>query len=242
MIDRPPRKNPTPAPVQASVTDADAPSPAVPRMTLFICGPFGAGKSTVTEFVAAELTARGHEVCTILLDEIGHELLAHNQKLRDILVESFGDEILRPDGQIDRSALAAVSFADEVSQMALNAITHPPILTRAVEELARHATADFCVFEAPLPFSVLESTPGYGSEYLREARDSGQVIAVMAPLDVRLRRVCEKGFTADDACARMAVQPDEDAYLACADLRLDNKGDLSALRQATSELVDTLCR
>jgi len=241
MIDRTPEINTTPASGQASALDSSA-APALPQMTLFVCGPFGAGKSTVTRFITDELAGRGHEVCTILLDEIGHELLASDKKLREILAASFGDEILDSSGQVDRSALAAVSFADDVSQVALNAIMHPPILTCAVNRLAQHATADFCVFEAPLPISVLENTPGYGSEYLRQARESGKVIAVMAPLDVRLQRVCDKGFTADDACARMAVQPDEDVYLSCADVRLDNDNGLEALHRRTIELVNELCR
>jgi len=214
----------------------------VPQMTLFICGPFGAGKSTVTRIVTDELSGRGHEVCTILLDEIGHELLSSDEKLRDILAGAFGEQILDKSGQIDRRALAAAGFADAASRTALNAITHPLILTRAVRELAEHATADFCVFEAPLPFSTLECTPGYGSEYLRQAREHGAVITVAAPRQLRLQRVRDKGFADDDARARMAAQPGEDAYLSCADYRLDNEDDLDALHQAVSDLVDRLCR
>ena len=220
----------------------DITEPSVPRMTLFISGPFGAGKSTVTHFIADELAARGHEVCTILLDEIGHELLACDAKLRDILVESFGSEILKSDGQIDRSALAAVGFADEASHTALNAIMHPPICARAVAQLAEHATADYCLVETPLPFSILESTPGHGSEYLREARKNGCVIVVTAPLELRLQRVIDKGFTVDDACARMAIQPDEAAYRIDADLHLENNGDLAMLHHLVSVLAEGLCR
>jgi len=214
----------------------------LPQMTLFVCGPFGAGKSTVTRFVAEELVSRDREVCTILLDEIGHELLDSDEKLRDILVESFGDEIEGSDGQIDRAALAAASFSDEASQTALNAIMHPPILARAVTRLAEHATADFCVVETPLPFSILESTPGHGSEYLREARRHGCVILVTAPLELRLQRVIDKGFAADDACARMAIQPDEAAYRRGADLHLENDGDLDRLHHLVSVLAEGLCR
>ncbi|MCL2332598.1 MAG: dephospho-CoA kinase [Actinomycetia bacterium] len=233
-------KNLTPAFGQASV--ADTATSLVPQMTLFISGSFGAGKSTVTRFITDELAGRGHEVCTILLDEIGHELLVCDDKLLEILVESFGDEILSPDGQIDRSALAAAGFADEASHTALNAIMHPPILARAVARLAAHATADFCVVETPLPFSILESTPGHGSEYLRKARENGCVVLVTAPLELRLQRVIDKGFTVDDACARMAVQPDEAAYRLGADLHLENDGDLDMLHYLVSVLAEGLCR
>ncbi|MCL2881466.1 MAG: dephospho-CoA kinase [Coriobacteriia bacterium] len=241
MIDRPRKANPTPAPVQASVRDTAA-SSAVPQMTLFICGPFGAGKSTVTRFVTDELTGRGHEVCTIILDTIGHELLDSDEKLCDILVKSFGEQILDKAGHIDRRALATAGFADAASRTALNAITHPVILTRAVAQLAEYATADFCVFEAPFPFSTLERTPGYGSEYLRAAHEHGAVVTVSAPRKLRMQRVRDKGFSISDAQARMAAQPEEGAYLAGADYCLDNVDDLAALHQSVSDLVDTLCR
>jgi len=214
----------------------------VPQMTLFISGPFGAGKSTVTDFAAEELRGRGREVAVILLDEIGHELLETDAKLREILVESFGEVILTREGRIDRAALAAQSFADEASHTALNAIMHPPILAHAVKRLAANASADVCVLETPLPFSILESTPGSGSEHLRLARENGCVVVVTAPLELRLQRVVAKGYSLDDACARMAVQPDEEAYRRGADLHLENNGDLDMLYHLVSVLVEGLCR
>jgi len=233
--------NPTPAPAQASALN-NATSEAVPQMTMFICGPFGAGKSTVTHFVTDELKDRGCEVCTIILDEIGHKLLDSDENMCDILVKSFGEQILGSDGHIDRGALAVAGFADAASRTALNAITHPRILTRAVEQLAEYADADFCVFEAPLPFSILECTPGYGSECLRAAHEHGAVITVTAPRKLRMQRVRAKGFSILDAQARMAAQPEEDVYLDCADYRLDNVDDLAALHQSVSDMIDTLCR
>jgi len=233
--------NPTPASAQAPDLDIIT-SGAVPQMTLFISGPFGAGKSTVTSFVTDELTARGHEVCTIILDTIGHELLDSDEKLCDILAKSFGEQILDKTGHIDRRALAEAGFADAASRTALNAITHPVILTRAVQQLAEYATADFCVFEAPLPFSTLECTPGYGSEYLRAAREHGAVVTVTAPRKLRMQRVRAKGFSITDAQARMAAQPEDEVYLANADYHLDNIDNLEALHQSVSDLVDTLCR
>jgi len=240
MIDRPRKVNPTPAPMRASALDSAA-SEAVPQMTVFICGPFGAGKSTVTRFVTDELKERGHEVCTIILDVIGHELLDSDEKLCDILVKSFGEQILAADGRIDRRALAAAGFADAASRTALNAITHPRILTRAVEQLAEYADADLCVFEAPLPFSTLECVPGYGSEYLREAHEHGAIVAVNAPRKLRMQRVRAKGGPRTGAQARMAAQPDEAVYLSDADYRLDNVDDIAALHQAVTHMVDALC-
>jgi len=208
---------------------------------VFICGPFGAGKSTVTDLLGVELKSRGHEVVTIILDRIGHELLVYDEKLREILVESFGAQILDSEGAIDRTALAAAGFADAASLTALNAITHPPILARAVGQLAQHAAAQFCIFEAPLPFAWLERTPGYGSERLLEARENGLMVTVVAPVELRVQRVEAKGFSEADAIARMGAQPADEAYLEGADYRIDNTGDMAALRQSVSQLADTLC-
>ena len=46
------------------------------------------------------------------------------------IVEEFGPDVVRPDGQLDRKRLGALVFADPARRKALEAITHPAILAR----------------------------------------------------------------------------------------------------------------
>ncbi|MCU0242663.1 MAG: dephospho-CoA kinase [Vicinamibacteria bacterium] len=61
------------------------------------------------------------------LDEIAHDLLKCNQKIREKLVHELGDTILDGDGSIDRRRLAGLVFGDPAARRALNALMHPEI-------------------------------------------------------------------------------------------------------------------
>ena len=65
-----------------------------------LTGGIGSGKSTVS----AELARRGAVV--IDADQIVHELQAPGQQVFAEMVERFGDGIVRPDGTLDRQAVA----------------------------------------------------------------------------------------------------------------------------------------
>ena len=51
------------------------------------------------------------------------------------VVQTFGNEILAPDGTLDRARLASIVFADEQKRQQLNYILHPFIIARQDEIL-----------------------------------------------------------------------------------------------------------
>ena len=53
------------------------------------------------------------------------------------LVESFGDQVLRDDGTLNREKLGALVFADSEKRLLLNSILHPFIIARQDEQLAK---------------------------------------------------------------------------------------------------------
>ncbi|NUS44101.1 MAG: dephospho-CoA kinase, partial [Mycobacteriaceae bacterium] len=95
-----------------------------------LTGGMGAGKSTV----AAVLAECGAVV--VDSDAVAREVVAPGTPGLAALSERFGAGILRPDGSLDRAALAAIAFADEQSRAALNAITHPRVGARTAELIA----------------------------------------------------------------------------------------------------------
>src|SRR5262249_56084251 len=84
-----------------------------------LTGGIGAGKSTVSAAFAA---------CGGIIvdgDVIAREVVEPGTGGLAALVEAFGDDILLPDGALNRPALAARAFVDDDQRAKLNGIVHP---------------------------------------------------------------------------------------------------------------------
>ena len=87
-----------------------------------LTGPTGSGKGLLSGW----LSGRGAAV--IDCDRVAREVTAPGHPCLAALAEAFSPAVLRPDGSLDRAALAARAFADAQSCARLNRITHPFIL------------------------------------------------------------------------------------------------------------------
>jgi dephospho-CoA kinase len=69
--------------------------------------------------------------------ELGCHVLDADQTAREVvmLTEAFGEDILNPDGTLNRKELGAVVFNDESQRRRLNHILHPFIIARQDEIL-----------------------------------------------------------------------------------------------------------
>ena len=113
------------------------------------------------------------------------------------IVERFGPEVVRRDGELDRAALRARVMGEPAELAALNAIVHPAVRRRAaalVDE-ARRAGAAIVVSDIPLLF---------------ETDDPGRfdaVVLVDAPPAVRRERLMrDRGLSAAEADGMLAAQ------------------------------------
>ncbi len=84
-----------------------------------LTGGIGAGKSEVS----ARLAARGAVI--IDADKIAREVVEPGTPGLAAVVAEFGEQVLRPDGSLDRERLGSIVFADAGRRAALNAIVHP---------------------------------------------------------------------------------------------------------------------
>ena len=79
-------------------------------------------------FVGEEFARLG---CLLVqADEIGHAVLLRGGEAYRPVVDEFGEEILQPDGEIDRKALAARVFGAPERLSTLNALVHPSVFRR----------------------------------------------------------------------------------------------------------------
>lgn len=158
-------------------------------------------------------------------DAIARTVTEKGSPVLSALADTFGKDILFPDGSLDRRALAAVAFSSKENTEKLNAVTHPAILARIRRALA-DATGDAVVLDAPLLFET-------GLDALCD-----HTVAIVADEAVRLARITARdGISEEAAKKRMAVQPDTAFYAARADILLHNNGDRSPAMLAADLLA-----
>ncbi|OBB78640.1 dephospho-CoA kinase [Mycobacterium sp. 852014-52144_SCH5372336] len=177
-----------------------------------LSGGIGAGKSTVSSTFSdlGGIVVDGDVIAREVV-EPGTEGLAK-------LVDAFGREILHDDGALNRPALAAIAFSDEQKRQTLNGIVHPLVAHRRSELIAAAAEDAVIIEDIPL---LVES--GMAPMF-------PLVVIVHADEEVRVRRLLEhRGFTEEDARARIAAQATEEQRRAVADVWLDNSGTAGEL-------------
>lgn len=186
---------------------------------LGLTGGIGSGKSTVSSMLAA----RGAVI--IDADAIVKELQEPGQPLLAELAAEFGGSILRADGSLDRLALAGIAFADKEKVAALNKIVHPAVgreMSRRLEE--QRDSDNVVVLDIPL----LAENPREGL---------CGVIVVDVPVDTAVARLMEqRGFSEDDARARIANQTSREKRMEIADRVIDNAGSLDELRAQVDDV------
>ncbi|WEK14197.1 MAG: dephospho-CoA kinase [Candidatus Microbacterium phytovorans] len=191
-----------------------------------LTGGIASGKSTI----AARLKALGAVI--VDADALVREVQRAGSPVLAAIAAEFGDDVLRPDGELDRAALGARVFGDPAALARLNGIVHPAVR----EESARRFAAAF----ADDPGAVVV----YDVPLLVEARVDDPwdlVVVAHAPADVRRRRLVEvRGMTEEDAAARIGAQASDDRRLAIADVVIDTGGQLSATQDQTDRLWERL--
>ena len=184
-----------------------------------LSGGIGAGKSTVS----ATFSACGGVV--VDGDVISREVVEPGTEGLAKLVDAFGAHILRPDGALDRPALAAIAFSDEDKRQTLNGIVHPLVAHRRSELIAAAGEETVIVEDIPL---LVES---------QMAPMFPLVVIVNADPELRVKRLIEyRGFTEADARARIAAQATEEQRRLVADVWLDNTGTEGELVEKAREL------
>ncbi|MFZ9852794.1 MAG: dephospho-CoA kinase [Ilumatobacteraceae bacterium] len=172
-----------------------------------LTGGIGSGKSTVSDL----LRQRGAIV--VDADAITREVQLPGSPVLVELAEAFGDHVIAADGTLDRAAVANVVFGDPESLKRLNAIVHPAV-GRLMNDriLEQRATKNVVILDIPL----LTENPREGLQ--------GRIV-VDVPVETQVERLVSfRGFTEDDARARIARQATRDERLAGADFVIDNSG------------------
>jgi dephospho-CoA kinase len=192
-----------------------------------LTGGIASGKSTVAAMLR-ELD------CPVLdADTLGHELLEQGQDAYNEVVREYGKEILDTYGNVDRSKLGQIIFADAQKRVRLNQILHPRILDvvrKWFAALAQAGGPELAVVEAAL---IIEA--GYNKEL-------DQVIVCWCPAEQQLQRLVERGLTAEQAQLRIAAQMPMEEKRRLGDETIDCSGSLEETERQAMEMVKRLSR
>jgi dephospho-CoA kinase len=180
-----------------------------------LTGGIGAGKSTVSAAFA--------ECGGIIIDGdvIAREVVEPGTEGLSQLVAAFGEDILLPDGALNRPALAARAFVDDEKRATLNGIVHP-LVARRREEILDSVSGD-----PDKDTVVVEDIPLLVETGL--APLFPLVVVVTADEETRVERLIKRGMDEADARARIKAQAPEDQRRAIADVLLDNSGSQGEL-------------
>ena len=223
-----------------------------------LTGGVGSGKSAV----ALLWTEAG--VPVLSADELGRSLMRPGESIYWEIIEAFGPEVVRADGELDRAALAHAAF-DQGRLAELNRIVHPAVIAAQERELAALAAAGehrLAVVESALIFEAsgregatdpagglgqeMGTAPGWRGRF-------GKLVLVAAPEAVRVERFVLRAGGADmneagrarlreDARGRMAAQlPDEWKRPRC-DYVIENNRTLVLLRREALRVLARLQR
>ncbi|HEX2822547.1 MAG TPA: dephospho-CoA kinase [Streptosporangiaceae bacterium] len=195
-----------------------------------LTGGIGSGKSEV----ARRLVARG--AVLIDADVAAREVVVPGSRGLARITAAFGDDVLSPDGSLNRPRLGEIVFTDPELRAKLNAIVHPLVRQwmLAAERTAVQAASP------PGPV-IVHDVP-----LLAESRGKGGfdlVIVVDVPPELQVERlVSQRGMAPEQARARMAAQASREQRLDVADVVIDNAGSLADLDRRVGEVWADLQR
>ena len=187
-------------------------------MVVGLTGKYCAGKDR------AARVFEDHGFFVIDVDALGHQILAANAAR---VMESFGPSVAAAGGGVDRRKLGRLVFADPAALARLEAILHPPMVSR-VKELIVENGGDIVINAAILHHM--------GLHLLCDA-----VVCVTAPLLIRLARAVRRdALSVRDALARVRSQkgacpqsndPPVDTYI------VRNRGSARSLEHRIARLA-----
>lgn len=185
-----------------------------------LTGGIGSGKSTV-----AKLFQRlGATI--IDADEIAHEITKPNTYSYEAIIEHFGKEIARSNGELDRAALRRIIFNNPIEREWLENRLHP-VIREAMKERAIKADTVYSILVIPL----LTETKLKNYNYI------DRVCVIEVPETIQIQRVMERDHVSkEEVLAILNIQSSNKVRLKFADDIIHNNSDLDYLKNSVFEL------
>lgn len=191
------------------------------RLIVGLTGMSGAGKSTVCRAFAES----GFNV--IDCDLSAREVVRQGSPALDELRSRLSEELILPDGSLDRRKTAELIFHSEDKRALFNKIIYPYITYNIAEKLKR--AGDYALLDAPTLFEA-------GLEFL-----CGSIVSVTASPENCVQRIMQRdGISEELARARLRSQHDEGFFRQRSSFCIENNGSRQQLCEAALGIISQL--
>jgi len=191
-----------------------------------LTGGLASGKS----FVGRALADLG---CLVIqADVLGRQVLEEGGETYKAVVATFGQDILDPDGGINRRRLATIVFSDPEQLAKLNALVHPPVKLRERDlaaEFAREHPHGIAVTEA----AILVETGSY--------KDYDRLIVAVCRPEQQVERSMERdGVSREEVLNRLRRQMPLEDKVKYADFVIDTSGSKENTLEQVRKVYESL--
>ena len=181
-----------------------------------LTGNIGTGKSTVAKLMEK------YGAHVLDADKVVHQLL-EREDIKNRIVALLGEDILTPEGKIDRKKVAQKVFKNEKLLKELEKILHPEVY-REYEKFCREK-GGICVLEAALIFEKGNQDRFH------------YTVLVYSPKEVAKKRALLREMSEEDFNARWSKQMSIDKKRKMADFVIDNSGSLEETEKQVRGLM-----
>jgi len=183
-----------------------------------LTGGIGSGKSTVADAFAR------HGVTVVDADVIARQVVEPGTPALAAIAERFGNEMLQPDGSLNRAALRQCIFSNPDEKRWLNQLLHPLIHQETQRQLAQ-VTSPYALWVVPL---LVENN--------LQAR-ADRVLVVDVDSETQLARtIARDGISRQQAQNILSAQVTREQRLAAADDIIDNSGTAQGIEPLVAAL------
>ena len=192
---------------------------------LGLTGGIATGKTTISNYL------KSIDIPVLDADEYARKVVEPGTPGLAAITNTFGEQILQPDGSLNRKLLGQIVFNDSSARQTLNDITHPRIQQMMADELHRLAEQQTPLVILDIPL-LLENNNVAGAD---------AVMVVTIPESLQLTRLMQRNnLTEKEAQSRIAAQMPLVEKEKLADFVIDNSGTISNTQKQVEKVIQKI--
>ena len=192
---------------------------------LGLTGGIATGKTTISNYL------KSIDIPVLDADEYARKIVEPGTPGLAAITNTFGEQVLRADGSLNRKLLGQIVFNDSSARQTLNDITHPRIQQMMADELHRLAEQQTPLVILDIPL-LLENNNVAGAD---------AVMVVSIPESLQLTRLMQRNnLTEKEAHARISAQMPLVEKEKLADFVIDNSGTISNTQKQVEKVIQKI--
>ncbi len=193
-------------------------------LVIGLTGGIATGKSTVSEMF------KEMDIPVVDADVISREVVEPGELAYEKIVDTFGEEVLHPDGTLNRKKLGSIVFGDEQKRKQLNEIVHPEVRKKMISERDRYVQKGHPIVVLDIPL-LFESKLTHFVD---------KTLLIYVDEDIQLKRLMNRDqSTKEEALQRINAQFPISKKLELADAVIYNNGTIEETKEQLLEQLKT---